>query len=68
MFLTRTNIKAFVATIRFINEKTNICFCDNMKTITVDDDVWGDLLRLKADLKVRTYSEVLRRLIQKWKQ
>jgi predicted CopG family antitoxin len=38
------------------------------KTITVDDDVWADLLRLKADLKVRTYSEVLRRLIEKWKK
>jgi predicted CopG family antitoxin len=38
------------------------------KTITIDDDVWADLLRLKADLRVRTHSEVLRRLIQKWKQ
>jgi predicted CopG family antitoxin len=44
-------------------------FRENMtKTITVDDDVWADLLRLKADLKVRTYSEVLRRLIEKWKK
>jgi predicted CopG family antitoxin len=38
------------------------------KTITIDDDVWADLLRIKADLKVRTYSEVLRRLIEKWKK
>ena len=38
------------------------------KTITIDDDVWSDLLRIKADLRVRTYSEVLRRLVQKWKQ
>jgi predicted CopG family antitoxin len=38
------------------------------KTITIDDDIWADLLRIKADLKVRTYSEVLRRLIEKWKK
>jgi predicted CopG family antitoxin len=38
------------------------------KTITIDEDVWADLLRIKADLKVRTYSEVLRRLIEKWKK
>jgi predicted CopG family antitoxin len=38
------------------------------KTITIDDDVWADLLRIKADLRVRTYSEVLRRLIEKWKK
>jgi predicted CopG family antitoxin len=38
------------------------------KTITIDDDVWADLLRIKADLRVRTYSEVIRRLIQKWRE
>jgi predicted CopG family antitoxin len=39
----------------------------NKKTITIDEDIWADLLRLKADLKVRTHSEVLQKLIKKWK-
>jgi predicted CopG family antitoxin len=37
-------------------------------TITVEEDVWAELLRLKADLRVRTYSEVIRKLIDKWKK
>jgi predicted CopG family antitoxin len=33
------------------------------KTITIDDDVWDDLLRIKADLRVHTHSEVLWKLL-----
>jgi predicted CopG family antitoxin len=37
------------------------------KTISIDEDVWAELLKLKADLRARTLSEVLRKLIEEWK-
>ena len=39
-----------------------------MKTITISDEVWAELTHLKADLKARSLDEVLRRLLEAWKQ
>jgi predicted CopG family antitoxin len=36
-------------------------------TITVDNDVWAELIRIKADLRLSSYSEVIRRLIDRWR-
>ena len=33
-------------------------------TITLDNDVWEAIVRLKLEMKVKTYSEVLRRKLK----
>jgi len=37
------------------------------KTITISGEVWADLLRIKADLKARSFDEVIKRLILTWR-
>jgi len=38
------------------------------KTIHVSEDVWLELLRIKLDLRAKNMDEVLRRLLEAWKQ
>jgi len=37
------------------------------KSITLDEDVWAELLKLKADMRERSLSNVIRRLIENWR-
>jgi len=37
------------------------------KTITISSEVWADLLRIKADLKARSFDEVIKKLILTWR-
>ena len=39
-----------------------------MKTVTTSDEVRAGLTRLKADLRARSLDEVLRKLLEAWKQ
>jgi predicted CopG family antitoxin len=39
-----------------------------VKTVHVSEDVWVELMRLKLDLRARSMDEVLRRLLEAWKQ
>jgi len=38
------------------------------KTLHVSEDVWVELMRLKLELRARNIDEVLRRLLEAWKQ
>ncbi len=37
------------------------------KTVTLDEDVWAELLKLKAEMRERSLSNVIRRLIDNWR-
>jgi len=39
-----------------------------MKSVQVSDEVWAELLKLKADFKARSMDEVIRRVLDEWKQ
>jgi len=39
-----------------------------MKTIQVSDEIWAELLRLKANFRARSMDEVLRRVLSEWKR
>jgi len=39
-----------------------------MKSIQVSEGVWAELLRLKADFRARSMNEVLRRVLDEWRQ
>ncbi len=39
-----------------------------VKTLHVTEDVWLELMRLKLELRARSMNEVLRRLLETWKQ
>jgi len=39
-----------------------------MKSVQVSDEVWAELLRLKADFRARSIDEVLRRVLGEWKR
>jgi predicted CopG family antitoxin len=38
------------------------------KTLHVSEDVWVELTKLKLELRARSMDEVLRRLLEVWKQ
>jgi predicted CopG family antitoxin len=38
------------------------------KTITLSYEIWKELLVLKAELNARSLDDVIRRLLEKWKQ
>jgi len=38
------------------------------KTLHVSEDVWVELMRLKLELRAKNIDEVLRRLLEAWKQ
>lgn len=38
------------------------------KTVNVSEDVWVRLMKLKLELRARSIDEVLRRLLEVWKQ
>ena len=38
------------------------------KTLHVSEDVWVELMRLKLELRAKNVDEVLRRLLEAWKQ
>ncbi len=39
-----------------------------MKTIQVSDEVWAELLKLKADFRARSMDEVLRKVLNEWRE
>ena len=39
-----------------------------MKSIQVSDEIWAELLRLKADFRAKSMEEVIRRVLDEWKQ
>ena len=38
------------------------------KTLSVSDEVWAELLRLKAEFRARSMDEVLRKVLDEWKR
>ena len=38
------------------------------KTLSVSDEVWAELLRLKAEFRARSMDEVLRKVLNEWKR
>jgi len=39
-----------------------------MKTVRVSDEVWAELLKLKAEFMARSMDEVLRKVLNEWKR
>jgi len=37
------------------------------KTITLKEDTWAELLKLKGELRARSLDDVIKRLIEKWR-
>jgi len=39
-----------------------------MKTVRVSDEVWAELLRLKAEFMARSMDEVIKKVLDEWRQ
>jgi len=38
------------------------------KTLSVSDEVWAELLKLKIELRARSVDEVLRKVLNEWRK